>query len=63
MDLEGKVAIITGGGQGIGERIARVLARNGAKIVVTDVRPETANNVAASLRAEGGDALAIQQDV
>ncbi|HEY3377675.1 MAG TPA: sorbitol-6-phosphate dehydrogenase [Armatimonadota bacterium] len=48
-DLQGKVAIITGAGQGLGEAIARRLADEGCKVVVADMNGEAATNVAASL--------------
>jgi 3-oxoacyl-[acyl-carrier protein] reductase len=52
--LDGRVAVVTGGGQGIGEAIARRLAAAGARVVVFDLRRETSDRVAASL---GGLAL------
>ena len=45
MKLEGKVAIVTGAGQGIGRAIALLLAKEGAKVVVNDVNLEAANKV------------------
>lgn len=63
MDLAGSVAIVTGAGQGIGEGIARVLAKYGAKLVLTDLDGAKAEAAADALRSMGGDALATQQDV
>ncbi len=60
--LEGKVALVTGASQGIGEGIARVYAKHGAKVVLADISPR-AEEVAAELRAEGADALADVVDV
>jgi hypothetical protein len=62
--LNGKVAIVTGAGLGIGRGIATVLAREGARVVVAnrDRRP-TGEDTAAAIRAEGGDAVAIRCDV
>ena len=45
MRLEGKVAVITGAGQGLGRAYALVFAKQGADIVVNDVNEENANNV------------------
>lgn len=58
--LEDRVALVTGAGQGIGEAIARELAREGAWVGVIDVRRETAEQVAASL---GGAARALVFDI
>ncbi|WP_029629701.1 SDR family NAD(P)-dependent oxidoreductase [Zavarzinella formosa] len=52
--LAGKVAIVTGGGQGIGEAICRRLAAAGAKVSIFDMAPEGANRVAAELKGYAG---------
>jgi len=56
--LTGKVAVVTGAGQGIGRAIALKLAENGADIVVSDIVEETANRVAEEVRALGRNAIA-----
>jgi len=48
-DLHGKVAIVTGAGQGLGEAIARRLSAEGCKVVIADLLGENAEKVAASL--------------
>ncbi len=63
MQLEGKVAIVTGGGSGIGRAIALGLAREGASVVVADIAGERTQDVASELEAAVGQALAIQTDV
>jgi len=63
MKLAGKVAIVTGAGQGIGEGIARVLAREGARVVVADINERNARSVADALRADGLEAAAVRVDV
>lgn len=60
--LSGKVAFITGASKGIGEGIARVYARHGAKLVLA-ARTTQTNELAGALRAEGADAIAVQVDV
>lgn len=61
--LRDLVAFVAGGGSGIGEASARVLAANGASVVVADVRPAMAERVAADIEREGGRALALAMDV
>jgi len=63
MELRDKVAIVTGGGQGGGEGIARVLAREGAKVAVVDLNVEAARRVASSIDPDGRRAVAIRGDV
>jgi 3-oxoacyl-[acyl-carrier protein] reductase len=57
------VAIITGAGQGIGAAAARLFAREGAKVVVSDLDGAKAESVAASIRADGGSAFSVAGDV
>ena len=61
--LDGKVAIITGSGRGIGAAAALQFAAQGAKVVITDIDPDPANATAAAIRSNGGTALAVPADV
>jgi NAD(P)-dependent dehydrogenase (short-subunit alcohol dehydrogenase family) len=63
MRLKGKVAIITGGGGGVGRASATSFAREGAKILVADVNRAAAERVAVEVKSAGGDAEAYQVDV
>jgi NAD(P)-dependent dehydrogenase (short-subunit alcohol dehydrogenase family) len=60
LDLTGRIALVTGGGSGIGAACVRELAGLGAKVVVVDLVPAAAKSVAAEL---GGDGLAVTADV
>ena len=55
--LDGKVALITGSGRGIGRAIALKLASHGARVVVNDLDQEPADEVVATIRAAGGEAV------
>jgi len=61
--LNGKVAIVTGGAQGMGRAIALRLAREGASVVVADLAAPDAERVAAAIAAAGGRAAAVAADV
>jgi NAD(P)-dependent dehydrogenase (short-subunit alcohol dehydrogenase family) len=61
--LEGRVAIVTGGGHGIGKAYARRLADEGAKIVIAEIDAAAARGVAEQLTADGHQALAVPTDV
>lgn len=63
LNLVGKVAIVTGSGQGVGQGIARGLASEGVKVVVNDFFQERAQLVAQEIGAAGGEALGIKADV
>ena len=63
MRLKDKVAIITGAARGIGRATALLFAKEGAKVVVTDVDLQGAKNVADEIKEANGDALALQVDV
>jgi len=62
-NLEGEVAVVTGAGRGIGEGIARVLASAGASVVLAARRTNEIEEVAKSIREDGGNAVAITTDV
>ena len=62
-DYSGKVAIVTGGGSGIGEACALTLARSGAKVVVADYDEAGGNRVTEAIKADGGDATFVAVDV
>jgi len=62
-DLTGKVAVVTGAGQGIGEGIAKSMARAGAAVVVAARSLDKIERVADEIRNAGGQAIAVQADV
>jgi NAD(P)-dependent dehydrogenase (short-subunit alcohol dehydrogenase family) len=63
MRLEGKVALITGGGSGMGMVASKLFAAEGARVVLTDVADEAGEKVAAEIAEVGGEALYVHADV
>jgi NAD(P)-dependent dehydrogenase (short-subunit alcohol dehydrogenase family) len=63
MRLKDKIAIVTGGGSGIGRATAELLAQQGASVVVADYQAQAAEAVAAGITASGGQACAVSVDV
>jgi D-sorbitol dehydrogenase (acceptor) len=63
MRLEGKVAIVTGGGSGIGRGISLRFAQEGAKVVVADLNADAASSVAAEITAAGRESTSVSVDV
>jgi len=61
--LEGKVAVITGASKGIGEDMARLFARFGAKVIVSSRKQEACDALAADIKAQGGEATGIAAHV
>lgn len=63
VNLEGKVAIVTGAGVGMGAATARLLAARGAKVIVSDINAQTAGETVEAIRSAGGIAHAVRTDV
>jgi NAD(P)-dependent dehydrogenase (short-subunit alcohol dehydrogenase family) len=61
--LEGKVALVTGGGQGLGEAICRELGSSGVTVVPADIRRESAERTAHAVESAGGKCIPFQLDV
>ncbi|HET7768049.1 MAG TPA: SDR family NAD(P)-dependent oxidoreductase [Chloroflexota bacterium] len=61
--VDGKVALVTGGGSGIGAAACRTLAREGTSVAVVDYRLEAAEGVASELKSSGAKAIAVRADV
>lgn len=61
--LEGRVALVTGAGAGIGAAMARLFASEGARVVATDIDPGAAEKLAAEIAGSGGSARALPHDV
>ncbi len=62
-ELEGKVAIVTGGASGIGRAVVHALAKEGAKVTIADMNLESAEEVAGDVVRAGGSSIAIKTDV
>ncbi|MDJ0754221.1 MAG: SDR family oxidoreductase [Ardenticatenaceae bacterium] len=63
LNIENKVAIVTGGGKGLGSTVAKLLGQNGVKVAVNDINPDRAEKVADSIRSSGGQAIGIGADI
>ncbi len=63
MRLQGKVAVVTGGAQGIGRGIVLCMATEGADLAIADLKVEKAEAVAAEVRALGRKAIVVKTDV
>ena len=61
--LEGKIAIVTGAGQGVGQGITNVIAREGAKVVICNRNPGRGKAATDLIKSRGGEAIAIQADI
>ena len=61
--LEGKVALITGAGSGMGRAAAELFAAEGAQVVVSDVDEQAGDDAVAAIRAAGGDATFVRANV
>ena len=63
MRLSGKVAIVTGGGSGIGRAVCELFAQEGASVVVADTDPEGGQETTARIKSAGGEAIFVSTDV
>jgi 3-oxoacyl-[acyl-carrier protein] reductase len=63
MNLVGKVVVVTGGGQGIGEGYCKGLAKLGCKVIVADINAEQGERVSGEIRKAGGEAMFVRVDV
>jgi len=62
-DMEGRVAVVTGGGTGIGQAVARAFAWVGARVVIAGHRPEAGEETVQMIADAGGEALFVQADI
>jgi len=63
MDIRGSVAVVTGGGNGIGEAVVKYLVKQGAKACIVDMNQQNIDRVMADVKEMGGEAIGVQADV
>ena len=63
MELEGKIAVVTGGASGVGKGIVKILAERGANIVIADLNERAAKQTASEVERTGRECLAVRADV
>ena len=63
MRLNNKVAIITGAASGMGEAMAYSFAKEGAKVVATDIQKDKLETIVQKIKSDGGDAIALVHNV
>ena len=61
--LEGRIAVVTGGGRGIGAQICRTFAHQGAAVAVVDIQQEAAGQITEAIERNAGQAIAVTCDV
>jgi 3-hydroxybutyrate dehydrogenase len=63
MKLKNRVAVITGAASGIDYEIAKLYAKEGAKVVIADLNGDGANQAAQAIKGQGGDAMGVAMNV
>lgn len=63
MEIKGSVALVTGGGNGIGEAVAKHLVKKGAKVAIVDMSQKGIDRVVSEIKAMGGEAIGVQANV
>ncbi|MBS1196449.1 MAG: family NAD(P)-dependent oxidoreductase [Proteobacteria bacterium] len=63
MEIKGSVALVTGGGNGIGEAVVKYLVKNGAKVAIVDMNQKNIDRVVADVKAMGGEAIGVMGNV
>jgi len=62
-ELTDKIAIVTGGARGIGRGISMILAKQGARVAIADLRKSEADRTVSDIKKEGGEAIAVEVDI
>jgi 3-oxoacyl-[acyl-carrier protein] reductase len=63
MEIKGSVAVVTGGGNGIGEAVAKYFVRNGAKVAIVDMAQKNIDRVVKEIKDMGGEVIGVQANV